>query len=239
MVGAVVPIVNVPGVSRDISFTPEALAGIFLGKITKWNDPILKRANRGLNLPDLDIAVVHRADGSGTSYAWTDYLSKTSPEWKAEVGASLSPKWPAGRGATGNDGVAKACQRARWVHRLRGVHLRSAEPPQLRKNSESKRRICGGQSGKHRGRCWALRPHSGRLQERPSWMHLIQAPIRLQRSPGSLFPVTSPDDAKRSAMQAFLKWMLGPGQRQAAALGYLALPREIVTKEEDAIARIH
>ena len=91
VVGAVVPIVNVPGVPEDIAFTPEALAGIFLGKITKWNDPILKRANRGLHLPDLDIVVVHRADGSGTSYAFTDYLSKTSPEWKAEAGSSLTP----------------------------------------------------------------------------------------------------------------------------------------------------
>jgi phosphate transport system substrate-binding protein len=87
----------VPGVPEDIAFTPEALASIFLGKITKWNDPILRAANRGMNLPDLDIVVVHRADGSGTSYAWTSFLSKTSPEWSAEVGSSLA----------GNDGVAK------------------------------------------------------------------------------------------------------------------------------------
>ena len=107
VVGAVVPIVNVPGVPEDIAFTPEALAGIYLGKIRKWNDPILVRANRGLHLPDLDIVVVHRGDGSGTSYAWTDYLSKVSPEWKTEVGSSLAPQWPTGRGASGNDGVAK------------------------------------------------------------------------------------------------------------------------------------
>ena len=87
VVGAVVPIVNLPGFAGDISFTPEALAGIYLGKITKWNDPVLARANRRSSLPDLDIVVVHRSDGSGTSYAWTDYLSKTSPEWKAQVGA--------------------------------------------------------------------------------------------------------------------------------------------------------
>jgi phosphate transport system substrate-binding protein len=77
VVGAVVPIVNLPGFASDIEFTPEALAGIYLGKIKKWNDPVLKQANKGLRLPDLDIVVVHRADGSGTSYAWTDYLSKT------------------------------------------------------------------------------------------------------------------------------------------------------------------
>jgi phosphate transport system substrate-binding protein len=107
VVGAVVPIVNLPGLPADIAFTPEALAGIFLGKITKRNDPILRAANRGINLPGLDIVVVHRADGSGTSYAWTSFLSKTSPEWNSEVGSSLAPNWPIGRAATGNDGVAK------------------------------------------------------------------------------------------------------------------------------------
>src|SRR6202034_3121735 len=107
VVGAVVPVVNLPGLSGDIAFTPEALAGIYLGKIKKWNDPILTRANRRLRLPDLEIVVIHRADGSGTSYAWTDYLSKTSSEWKSQVGRSLAPKWPVGREANGNEGVSK------------------------------------------------------------------------------------------------------------------------------------
>jgi phosphate transport system substrate-binding protein len=107
VVGAVVPIVNLPGIEGQIQFTPEALAGIYLGKIKKWNDPILARANRGIRLPDQNIVVVHRADGSGTSYAWTDFLSKTSTEWKVDVGCGMTPKWPTGRPATGNDGVAK------------------------------------------------------------------------------------------------------------------------------------
>jgi phosphate transport system substrate-binding protein len=107
VIGAVVSVVNLPGLTSDIAFTPEALAGIYLGKVKKWNDPILTRANRGLRLPDLDIEVVHRADGSGTSYFWTDYLSKISPEWKAQVGTSLAPKWPVGLEANGNDGVSK------------------------------------------------------------------------------------------------------------------------------------
>jgi phosphate transport system substrate-binding protein len=92
--GAVVPIVNLPGFPGDIKFTPEALAGIYLGKIKKWNDPVLQQANGGLRLPDLDIVVVHRADGSGTSFAFADYLSKTSPEWKDRVGSSLDPNGP-------------------------------------------------------------------------------------------------------------------------------------------------
>lgn len=106
VVGAVVPVVNLPGFPSEIEFTPEALAGIFLGKIKKWNDPILRQSNRGVQLPGLDIVVVHRSDGSGTSSAWTDFLSKTSPEWKAQVGSSLAPRWPVGRGADGNEGVA-------------------------------------------------------------------------------------------------------------------------------------
>jgi phosphate transport system substrate-binding protein len=107
VVGAVVPVVNLPGIPHDIAFTPEALAGIYLGTIKKWNDPMLTRANRGLRLPNLDVTVVHPADGSGTSYAWTDYLSKVSPAWKSQVGTSLAPKWPTGREANGNDGVSK------------------------------------------------------------------------------------------------------------------------------------
>jgi len=107
IIGAVVPIVNLPGVTREIGFTPETLAGIYMGRITNWNDPVLREANRGVKLPDLDIVVVHRTEGSGTSYAFTDFLSKTVPDWKAKVGTGLAPKWPVGRAATGNDGVAK------------------------------------------------------------------------------------------------------------------------------------
>ncbi len=95
VVGAVVPIVNLPGFGDNVAFTPEALAGIYLGKITKWNDPVLVRANAGRHLPNLDIVVVHRAEGSGTTYAWTDYLSKTSADWKART--KSRPITPNGR----------------------------------------------------------------------------------------------------------------------------------------------
>src|SRR5438552_606038 len=106
VLGADVPMYNVPGVAMDLNFTQEALAGIFLGKITKWSDAELKKANPGVNLPDKDILVVHRSDGSGTTYVWTDYLSKVSPEWKSGPGMGTSPKWPTGLGAKGNDGVS-------------------------------------------------------------------------------------------------------------------------------------
>jgi phosphate transport system substrate-binding protein len=238
VVGAVVPIVNLPGIPSDIAFTPEALAGIFLGKIKKWNDPVLKQANRSLRLPDLDILVVHRADGSGTSYAWTDYLSRTSSEWKMEVGSGLVPRWPTGRPATGNDGVAKLVKEL------------------------------GGSIG-YVEFIYALQNHLGYGRVRNRTGEFVEASLEsiaaavshaveihddfkvsIVDAPGAgAYPITSftwfvvpahiPDDAKRSAISSFLRWMVGPGQAQAAALGYLALPREIVTKEEDAIARIH
>ena len=106
VLGGIVPTYNLPGVSQDLKFTPEALAGIYLGKIKKWNDPELTKANPGVKLPDEEIVVVHRSDGSGTSFVFTDYLSKVSPEWKSKVGANTSVSWPAGLGGKGNEGVA-------------------------------------------------------------------------------------------------------------------------------------
>ena len=106
VLGADVPTYNVPGVTEELNFTPEALAGIFLGKITKWNDPELVKANPGVKLPNNDLVVVHRADGSGTTYIWVDYLSKISPEWKSKVGVGTSVNWPVGLGGKGNEGVS-------------------------------------------------------------------------------------------------------------------------------------
>ena len=106
VLGAAVPSYNVPGFTGELNFTPEALAGIFLGKITTWNDPAIAKANPGVNMPNLKIVVAHRSDGSGTTFCWTDYLSKISPEWKSKVGKNTSVDWPTGIGGKGNDGVA-------------------------------------------------------------------------------------------------------------------------------------
>src|SRR3982075_767887 len=105
VLGAVVPTYNIPGVTAELNFTPEALTGIFLGKITKWNDPAIADVNKGVKLPAEDIVVVHRADGSGTTYCWTDYLSKVSDEWKTRVGKGGSVNWPVGLGGKGSEGV--------------------------------------------------------------------------------------------------------------------------------------
>jgi phosphate transport system substrate-binding protein len=238
VVGAVVPIVNLHGVPRDIEFTPEALAGIFLGKITKWNDPILKRANRGIALPSLDITVVHRAEGSGTSYAWTDYLSRTSAQWKSAVGSSLSPNWPTGRGASGNDGVAKL------VKELSGS-IGYVEFIYALQNQ-----ISYGKVRNQNGEFVAASLESIAAAVRNSMQIRADFKASIVDAPGEgSYPIASltwivvpariADASKRTALTTFLKWMLGAGQRQAAALGYLALPMEIVAEEEGAIYGIH
>lgn len=238
VVGAVVPIVNLPGITEDIAFTPEALAGIFLGKIRKWNDPILQRANPAVHLPDLDIVVVHRGDGSGTSYAWTAYLSKTSAEWQAAVGSSLDPKWPVGRVATGNEGVAALVKEL-------GGSIGYVEFIYALQHHLSYGRIRNKNGEFVEASLESIAAAVDRSTEiRDDFKASIVDATGQGAYPISSFtwivvPAHIVDEARRGAMIAFLRWMLGPGQRQAAALGYLALPREIVSREEEAIGRIH
>src|SRR5882724_6512654 len=106
VLGGDVPVYNIPGVTAELRFTGPLLAEIFLGKITKWNDPAIRAVNPGVNLPGEEITVVHRSDGSGTTYIFVDYLSKVSPEWKQKVGVATSVNWPAGVGQKGNEGVS-------------------------------------------------------------------------------------------------------------------------------------
>jgi phosphate transport system substrate-binding protein len=237
VVGAVVPVVNLTGIANDIAFTPEALAGIYLGVIKKWNDPILTRANPGLRLPNLDITVVHRADGSGTSYSWTDYLSKVSPAWKAQVGTSLSPKWPTGREANGNEGVSKLVKEqigsigyVEFIYALQNnlnygrVRNRNGEfvPASLESIA-------------------AAASHSTKIRD-DFKVSIVDAPgagaYPISSFTWIVVPVHSADNVKRNALTSFLQWMMGPGQRQAAALGYLPLPKDVVAKEAAAITRI-
>jgi phosphate transport system substrate-binding protein len=238
VVGAVAPIVNLPGFTGSLAFTPEALAGIYLGTIKKWNDPILRQANRGVQLPDLDIVVVHRADGSGTSYAWTDFLSKTVPEWKAQVGADLDPRWPVGRAAAGNEGVA------RLVKEL-GGSIGYVEFIYALQNH-----LSFGKVRNRRGEFVEASLESiAAAANQPVEIH-DDFKVSIVDSPGEgAYPIASftwlvvpahiADEGKRTAMADFLKWMLGPGQRQAAALGYLELPKELVLRERAAIGKLH
>jgi phosphate transport system substrate-binding protein len=105
VLGADVPVYNIPGVTAELKFTGPVLANIFLGKITKWNDPEIVKLNAGVTLPNMDITVAHRSDGSGTTYIFVDYLAKVSPEWKTKVGVATAVNWPVGLGGKGNDGV--------------------------------------------------------------------------------------------------------------------------------------
>jgi len=238
VVGAVVPVVNLPGLPGDISFTPEALAGIYLGNIKKWNDPALARANKDVRLPNLDIIVVHRADGSGTSYAWTDYLSRNDTAWNAQVGTNLAPMWPVGRAANGNDGVARVVKEA--VGAIGYVEFIYALQNQLVygrvRNRDGQFVLASLES------IAAAAKHSSKIND--------DFEISLVDAPGSgAYPICSftwivvraqiADSAKRSAISGFLQWMLGPGQRQAAAFGYVALPQELLKKEAAAIGKIN
>ncbi len=238
VVGAVVPIVNLPGISAEIAFTPETMSGIYLGKIKKWNHPLLRQANPGVRLPDLDIAVVHRLDGSGTSYAFTDFLSKTNPDWKNQIGAGLDPKWPTGRTANGNDGVAQLVKEfggsigyVEFIYALRN-HL-----------SYGKVRNNNGEFVEASLESIAIAARQCVAMTDDLKVSIVNAPATGAYPIASftwfVVPAHIPDDDKRNALTGFLNWMLGPGQTQAAALGYLPLPREIVTKAQAAIAKIH
>jgi phosphate transport system substrate-binding protein len=231
VVGAVVPIVNLPGFTGEIAFTPEALAGIYLGKIKKWNDPLLRQANRAARLPDLDIVVIHRADGSGTSYAWTDFLSKTSPEWKAEIGTSLTPDWPAGRAANGNEGVASMVKELGgsigYVEYIYALQKHLTQGRVRNRNGEyveASLESIGIAVGQSVERSIVNGPGAGAYPIATfTWL---------------VVPSQIADTAKRTAIAALLRWILGPGQMQAASLGYLALPKELVTTELARIAAI-
>ena len=238
VVGAVVPIVNLPGFGEDVEFTPEALAGIYLGKIKKWNDPILVQANRSRRMPNLDIVVVHRTDGSGTTYSWTDYLSKTSSEWKIQAGAGLSPKWPVGRSATGNDGVAKL------VKELGGA-IGYVEFIYALQNHLSFGKVRNQQGEFVEASLESIGAAATNAMEADGdfKVSIVDAPGKGSYPIASftwlVVPARIDDNAKRTAIVDFLTWMLGPGQRQAAALGYLALPPSLVSREAAAIGGIH
>jgi phosphate transport system substrate-binding protein len=198
----------------------------------------LRQANKGLHLPDLDIVTIHRADGSGTSFAWTDFLSQTVPDWKARVGSGLQPKWPIGRAANGNDGVASL------VKELGGSigYVEYIYALQKHLSFGKVRNQAGEFMAASLESIEAAVKHAAPLDD--------DFKISIVNAPGAgAYPIASftwlvvpahiAGDAKRNAMAGFLRWMLGPGQTQSAALGYLALPKDLVNREEAAIERIH
>jgi len=238
VLGADVPAYNVPGVSGELKFTPEALAGIFLGKIQKWNDPAIAQVNPGVNLPNQSIIVIHRSDGSGTTYIFTDYLSKISKEWDATVGKGTSVKWPVGLGGKGNEGVAGQ------IRQLQG----SIGYVELIYAAENK--ITYGSVRNAAGNF--VKASLDTVTEAAASSPKMPADFRVSitNAPGKtaypissftwlLIPVQAKDPKKGKIIADFLDWMVSDGQKITSQLSYAPLPQNVVEKVKAAIKQIH
>src|SRR6516162_5358822 len=238
VLGAVVPTYNVPGVSGALNFTPDALAGIFLGKITKWNDPAIGGANKGVNLPANDIIVVHRSDGSGTTYCWTDYLSKVSDEWKSKVSRATSVNWPVGLGGKGNEGVTGLIKQT--PNSIGYVELIYAAQNNIPYGSV--KNYAGAFLKADLSSVSAAAASVAKEMPDDFRVSITNSPGKTAYPISSftwlLIPAKIDDTGKRDAIKGFLKWMLSDGQGNAEALSYAKLPKEVVQKEEKAINNI-
>lgn len=238
VLGADVVTYNLPGVSTELKLTPETIAGVFLGSIKKWNDPQIASSNAGVNLPASDITVIHRSDGSGTTFVFTDYLSKVSTEWEKRVGAGPSVNWPVGNGAKGNEGVmGQVKQTPNSVgyveliyaeqNKLPYASVRNAAGGFVRPTLESITAALGSVAGQMPG---DLR-------------------VSITNAPGpSAYPISSftyllvykeqQDQAKGKALVDFLWWAIHDGEQMARDLLYAPLPQEVVKKAEQKIDSI-
>ena len=236
--GADVPSYNLPGVAVELKFTPRALAGIFLGTIKKWNDPELKAANSEVTLPATEIAVIHRSDGSGTTYVWADYLSKVSDEWRTKVGRGNSINWPVGSGASGNQAVADLI--AATPNSIGYVELTYAIRSKL-----SFGQVQNGAGQFVKAELWsvtAAAAESARSMPDDFRVSITNADGQNAYPISSftwiLVPVKIADPAKRQALIAFLNWGLTDGQTFADSLSYSRLPDAVIKKTQSAISRI-
>jgi phosphate transport system substrate-binding protein len=238
VLGADVPTYNIPGVNGELNFTQDALAGIFLGKITKWNDPAIAGANKGVNLPANDIVVVHRSDGSGTTYIWTDYLSKISDEWKNKVGKGTSVNWPVGLGGKGNEGVAGLVkQTPNAFGYVELIYAAQNNMPYGRVKNSSGVFVKADLAGVTDAAAAAAKnmPEDFRVS--------ITDASGKKAYPISSFtwllvPSKISDSAKRDAIKGFLTWMLADGQNMTETLSYAKLPKEVIENEKKAIGKV-
>ncbi|HEY4904452.1 MAG TPA: phosphate ABC transporter substrate-binding protein PstS [Candidatus Sulfotelmatobacter sp.] len=237
VLGAVVPAYNIPGVSGELKFTPDALAGIFLGRITKWNDKAIAGVNPGVNLPDKDIIVIHRSDGSGTSFIWTDYLSKVSSDWKSQVGSGTSVKWPIGLGGKNNEGVAGL------VRQMPGsigyVELIYAVQNNILYGS-----VKNSSGAFLKASLEGVTAAAASAPKMPADFR-----VSITNAPGKdaypissftwlLIPAQSKDAAKGKILADFLSWMVTDGQKMTNALSYAPLPDNVAAKVKDAIKQV-
>jgi phosphate transport system substrate-binding protein len=237
VLGAVVPAYNVPGVTGEIKFTPEALAGIFLGKISKWNDKTITSANPGVNFPDREIIVVHRSDGSGTTFIWTDYLSKVSSDWKSQVGSDTSVKWPVGLGQKGNEGVAGS------IRQLAGA-MGYIELIYAVENKIPYGSVRNSTGAFVKGSLESVTAAAASAPKMPADFR-----VSITNAPGKdaypissftwlLIPAQSKDASKGKILADFLNWMVTDGQQMTSALAYAPLPDNVVAKVKDAIRQV-
>jgi phosphate transport system substrate-binding protein len=236
VLGAVVPIYNIPEMKGELKLTGEALAGIYLGKITKWNDKALAADNPGL--PDKEIVIVHRSDSSGTTFIWTDYLSKVSPEWKSGPGANAAVKWPVGLGGKGNEGVTGLVKQTPYA-------IGYVEMIYALQNKMGNAAVKNA-SGKfvHGELANVTAAAAGAAKEMP-------ADYRVSITNGSgkdaypiasftwlLIPSQISDPGKKKAVVDFLKWMVKDGQKLAEGLNYAPLPKEVAARVEKSISMV-
>ena len=237
VLGADVPAYNIPGVSAELKFTPETLAGIFLGKITSWNDAALTKINPGANLPNQPIIVIHRSDGSGTTYIWTDYLSKVSSEWANGPGKGTSVKWPVGLGGKGNEGVAGQIRQLQgsigYVELIYAVQNKI--PYGTVKNSS-------GNFVKASLESVTAAAASAKSMPADFRVSITNAPGKDAYPVSSftwlLIPEKSKDPNKGKILADFLNWMVDDGQKMTAELTYAPLPESVASKVKAAIKQV-
>jgi phosphate transport system substrate-binding protein len=237
VLGADVPAYNIPGVTGELKFTPQVLAGIFLGKITNWNDKALAAANAGVSLPNQEIIVVHRSDGSGTTYIFTDYLSKVSPEWQSQVGKGTSVKWPAGIGGKGNEGVAGSIRTLPgsigYVELIYAVQNNIAYGSVRNSAGEFLKASLEG-----------VTAAAASVKSMPADFRVsITNPPGKDAYPISSFtwlliPAQSKDPAKGKILADFLNWMVTDGQKMAGPLSYAPLPDSVAEKVKEEIKQV-
>jgi len=237
VLGAVVPAYNVPGVTGELKFTPEALAGIFLGKITSWNDPAIAKANPGVNLPNQIIIVVHRSDGSGTTYIFTDYLSKVSSEWQNGPGKGTSVKWPVGLGGKGNEGVAG------MIRQMQGgigyIELIYAVQNNITYGSV---RNAAGSFVKATLESVTAAAASAKNMPPDFRVSITNAPGKdaypISSFTWLLIPEKSKEASKGKILADFLTWMVDDGQKMTSELAYAPLPESVAAKVKGVIKQV-
>ena len=238
VLGAVVPAYNVPGVTGELKFTPDALAGIFLGKITTWNDPAIAKENPGVKLPSDPIVVLHRSDGSGTTYIFTDYLSKVSSDWASGPGKNTSVKWPVGLGGKGNEGVAG------MIRQMKGG-IGYIELIYAVQNNIPYGVVRNAAGNYVKASLASVTAAAASVPKMPADFR-----VSITNAPGKdaypissftwlLIPAQSKDAAKGKILNGFLNWMLDDGEKMTADLTYAPLPDSVIAKVKETVKQVH